>query len=63
MEKNKQLVKDFWNAASCGEDLYLKGADANTQFNNQLKVRYQLEPFILSFGQFEKFRNKEVLEI
>ncbi len=28
MESNKQAVKDFWNEASCGEELYLKGADA-----------------------------------
>ena len=63
MEKNKQLVKDFWNEASCGEDLYLKGNDAVEQFSNQLKIRYQLEPFILSFGEFESLRNKQVLEI
>ena len=25
MEKNKKLVHDFWNDASCGEELFLKG--------------------------------------
>ncbi len=63
MEKNKELVKEFWNAASCGEELYLKGSDEVSQFNHQLSIRYQLEPYILSFAQFESFKNKKVLEI
>jgi Methylase involved in ubiquinone/menaquinone biosynthesis len=63
MEAAKQQVKDFWNDASCGENLYLKGEDEIAQFNNQLKVRYELEPFILPFAEFEKFKGKKVLEI
>jgi len=63
METDKQLVKEFWNAASCGEELYLKGADEASKFKHQLKIRYELEPFILSFAQFQNFKDKKVLEI
>ena len=43
MEKNKQAVKDFWNEASCGEELYLKGETPISQFQNQLENRYNDE--------------------
>ena len=55
-------VKDFWNEASCGEDLYLKGFDKQDYLDHS-KTRYQLEPEILSFGQFKSFDGKKTLEI
>lgn len=63
MEENKQSVKDFWNEASCGEKLYMKGEDEIEKFENQLKVRYELEPFILPFAEFDKKKNQKVLEV
>lgn len=63
MEKSKQDVKDFWNEASCGEELYLKGEDDKKAFNNQLKKRYELEPYIISFADFANAKGKKVLEI
>jgi ubiquinone/menaquinone biosynthesis C-methylase UbiE len=63
MEKEKSAVRDFWDAASCGEDLYLKGADARAKFEHQALVRYQLEPYILSFAEFSVGKGKKVLEI
>lgn len=59
----KQAVHDFWNDASCGEDLYLKGDDDRDAFNNQLKERYRLEPFIPPFAGFADTKGKKVLEI
>ena len=58
----KARVKDFWNEASCGEDLYLKGFDKQDYLDHS-KTRYQLEPEILSFGQFKSFDGKKTLEI
>lgn len=58
----KARVKDFWNEASCGEDLYLKGFDKQDYLDHS-KIRYQLEPEILSFGQFTSFKGKRTLEI
>lgn len=63
METQKQLVHDFWNTASCGEDLYMKGDSLKLRFENQSKERYFLEPEILSFGQFNNYKGKNVLEI
>jgi SAM-dependent methyltransferase len=63
MEETKELVKDYWNAASCGEDLYLKGDDERSQFVNQMNTRYALEPYILPFAAFEQSKGKTVLEI
>jgi ubiquinone/menaquinone biosynthesis C-methylase UbiE len=61
MYKEKQEVKDFWNTASCGEDLYLKGF-SKEDYAFQASERYRLETQ-LSFGEFAKFRGKKTLEI
>lgn len=63
MNTDKQLVKDFWNEASCGEKLYMKGDELISQYENQLKVRYELEPYILTFAGFDQQKGKKVLEI
>ena len=61
--KKKEEVYNFWSEAACGEELYLVGDNLEDKFNNQLKTRYELEPFILPFIEFEKWNNKSVLEI
>lgn len=63
MKNEKGLVKEFWNKAACGEDLYLKGIDEQEKFRNQLNLRYELEPFILPFADFENHKKKKVLEV
>lgn len=62
MYSKKENVKDFWDTASCGEDLYLKGFSREDYINHS-KKRYALEPEILDLGQFQEFRNKKTLEI
>jgi ubiquinone/menaquinone biosynthesis C-methylase UbiE len=61
MIDGKKDVKDFWNTASCGEDIYLKGF-TKEDYNYQAKRRYELE-HQLSFGEFPKFKDKKTLEI
>lgn len=61
-DKNKQQVYDFWNEASCGENLYLKGSDRDG-YEAQARMRYELEPYILEFAEFASARAKRVLEI
>lgn len=63
MEKNKELVRDFWDEASCGENLYLKGEDDIAKYRNQMKIRYELEPYIIDFADFKNQTGKKVLEI
>ncbi len=60
--ESKQSVHDFWNEASCGENLYLKGEDRES-FSQQLKIRYELEPYILDFANFTSANGQQVLEI
>ena len=57
MSFEKPLVYDFWNEASCGEKLYFKGESEIEKYANQLTRRYELEPMILNFAEFEKLHN------
>jgi ubiquinone/menaquinone biosynthesis C-methylase UbiE len=57
----KNMVREFWNAASCGEKLFLKGED-KAAFEYQRRTRYQLEG-IPEFADFQNFRGKRTLEI
>jgi hypothetical protein len=58
----KKAVKDFWNEASCGEELYLKGFDKDS-YLNQSTIRYSLEPEIIEFAEFPKSKGKELLRL
>ena len=58
----KNKVYDFWEEASCGEDLFLKGFSKEDYLKHS-KKRYELEPEIIDFGEFQKYRNKKTLEI
>ena len=58
----KDEVRDFWDAASCGE-VYAQGDTLEQQYEAQAKARYELEPYILDFAQFPSGRGKDVLEI
>lgn len=55
-------IREFWDRASCGEDLYLHGRDMSG-FNGQAAARYALEPQITPFARFDDARGKSVLEI
>lgn len=58
----KQNVAEFWNRASCGEDLYLFGDDKSSYEAHACK-RYELEPYIIDFADFPKSNGLNVLEI
>lgn len=62
MDKGKQGVHDFWNHASCGEELYLSEAD-KSGYTAQAQFRYALEPEILGFADFKGSQGLRVLEI
>lgn len=62
MTATKKDVHDFWNAASCGETLYLDPAAAD-KYQQQARVRYELEPYIPAFADFPGSKDKRVLEI
>ena len=61
MEPEKEKMFDFWNSASCGEELLLESTDV-FGFEKQLLLRYELEPYIkefagLIFGWQKSFRD------
>lgn len=62
MSELKNEVHDFWNEASCGEDLYLNTSD-KAGYLAQMHKRYELEPFIEPFAKFAESTNLDVLEI
>jgi len=62
MRNDKTKVHDFWNNASCGEELYLDGHDKGG-FEKQSQKRYELEPYIIDFAEFELSQNQKILEI
>jgi SAM-dependent methyltransferase len=60
--RDKRAVREFWQAASCGERLYLETAERDG-YARQAEERYRLEPFIADFARFEASRGLRVLEI
>lgn len=62
MKTPKKEVRDFWDTASCGENLYLPQTDRDGYLWHA-KKRYQLEPYIADLARFEETRGKKVLEI
>lgn len=55
-------VKNYWEVASCGEDLYLQRTEL-ADYEHQARERYRIEPCIPAFAQFERYRDQRVLEI
>ena len=62
MNEEKQQVRDFWEEASCGEELFLPSND-KSGYEMEMEARYRLEPYILDFARFNKARGERVLEI
>jgi ubiquinone/menaquinone biosynthesis C-methylase UbiE len=58
----KDDVKEFWDAAACGEELFLAGNES-ADYDRQAAERLKLEPHIERFARFEAAKGKEVLEI
>lgn len=58
----KEDVRDFWNRAACGEELFLSADDA-AGFEREAEIRYEIEPYILDFADFGSARGLKVLEI
>jgi SAM-dependent methyltransferase len=59
---SKSDVRDFWDAAACGE-VYADGPSLADQLATQARIRYELEPYLAPFARFDDGRDKDVLEI
>jgi SAM-dependent methyltransferase len=62
MSGEKQQVSEFWNRASCGEELLLPSVERDG-YAAQARERYRLEPYIPGFAGFDRTRGLKVLEI
>jgi ubiquinone/menaquinone biosynthesis C-methylase UbiE len=62
MQSDKRLVHDFWNSASCGEELYLFDW-TRAAYEAQARKRYELEPYIAEFAGFGDSNEMRVLEL
>lgn len=62
METAKDAVREFWDAASCGERDAL-GDDLEVQLRAVRETRYRHEPYLRPFADFPSGRDREVLEI
>ena len=62
MSQDKSEVSAYWNKSSCGEAVFLEETD-RTGYLQQSESRYQVEPYILDFAQFERYKGLHVLEI
>ena len=62
MDDSKKEVHDFWNQASCGEQLYLDSSD-ECGYLAQMRKRYEMEPFIETPASFDGTHGSDVLEI
>ena len=52
----KNSVRDYWDKASCGEDLYLSST-SREGYRKQAKARYRLEgEMIFPFAHFQESR-------
>lgn len=60
--ESKSDVREFWDRAACGEELYLTSPTVQG-YANQAARRYELEPYIVSFADFSRWKGKRVLEI
>jgi SAM-dependent methyltransferase len=60
--ESKDLVRDFWDGAACGEKLLLPSLDIQG-FSTQSCERYRLEPYIIPFADFKGSKGLDVLEI
>jgi len=62
MSRQKQQVSEFWNRASCGEELLLPSVEREG-YAEQARERYRLEPYIPGFAGFDRTNDLKVLEI
>src|SRR5438270_879528 len=62
MNRAKKEVEEFWDRASCGEDLYLQNQQREG-YAAHARRRYELEPLIEEFAEFDTSAGRRVLEI
>jgi ubiquinone/menaquinone biosynthesis C-methylase UbiE len=63
MDGAKQAVKEHWEAEPCGTGLTSAEYGSREFYAELERHRYEVEPFIRPFAEFERWRDKDVLEV
>jgi SAM-dependent methyltransferase len=63
MAKTKSAVRDYWEAGPCGAVLTSAARGTPAFFEQLERTRYDLEPFIPEFAEFERWADRDVLEV
>jgi SAM-dependent methyltransferase len=59
----KTAVRDYWQAGPCGRRLASAAPGTPAFFEQLERARYALEPFIPSFAEFDRWSERDVLEV
>lgn len=59
----KDTVREFWDSQPCGSSHTTSEEGSKSYFDEVEQARYQLEPFIPQFAEFERWEGKRVLEV
>jgi SAM-dependent methyltransferase len=62
-ETLKDRVRTYWQAEPCGTSTTTAEPGTAEFYSDVERRRYELEPFIPSFAEFERWRGKRVLEV
>lgn len=62
-ETLKESVRGYWEAKPCGSTLTTAAPGSKAFYDEVELSRYRLEPFIPEFAQFERWKNRAVLEV
>lgn len=59
----KSEVHDYWNESACGTFLIDKEKYTLEYFEDLEKLRYSMQPEIITFAKFDEGKNKKILEV
>jgi ubiquinone/menaquinone biosynthesis C-methylase UbiE len=62
MQMEKEVVRDYWDAAPCGTPDVAQSEEA-VRFRELERIRYEREPFISRYARFAESRGKRLLEV
>jgi len=63
MSELKEAVRRHWEAEPCGSKLAMSEPGTKQFFDEVERSRYELEPFIPAFAEFDRWRGRRVLEV
>jgi ubiquinone/menaquinone biosynthesis C-methylase UbiE len=58
-----EKIKAYWNAVSCGTNRTEKAKFSRQYFDEIESFRYQHEPYIQQFAEFDRWTGKDILEV